>query len=160
MSKKYKIETTGDKVEVVEVVPDICKNYTVEHQRECGINSTRYATIPSDRDFWLAKQGEVFGEECFELSYTAISIEIYAIPRKEDDVKPSELKWRLLKNGLPTDKQQVLFVTKYERRKFGVFYELDQWFRPKMFISSDGGFFECDQIAVWMPYPDLPPNNI
>lgn len=114
MSKLHEVQVTGDKVEVVEWVgdkPDIDKhpddvpyltyvNDVGDYQRRLT-NPTRYSTIESDRDYWLAKQG-VFGEEDFEVvevqsggiiqgtvsGKTTITKHFVptAIPRKEDDV--------------------------------------------------------------------------
>lgn len=82
MSKpQYTVQVTGDKVEVVEWVGEEPKRYGniadkswnayksdyLQYQQRLA-NATRYATTPSDRDYWLARQGEVFGEECFEVS--------------------------------------------------------------------------------------------
>lgn len=102
----FKIELVGDKVQVVEYIgpkPTRHAFFQMEDYCERLKAATRYSILPEHKDFWLAKQGEVFGGECFEvkehcLNYDCTcrkaehchSIKLYAtpvttsIPRKED----------------------------------------------------------------------------
>lgn len=83
-------------------------------------------------------------------------------PKMAEPVLPATNKWTMTKLAVPNDNQDVLFVTISEnpRKLCGKFYSVDSWCRLNMFCSMDGGFHSADRIAVWMPYPELPPHNI
>ena len=122
MSKLHEVQVTGDKVEVVEWVgePPHEDAHITDHlafDRDCKA-ATRYATIESDRDYWLAKQGGLFGEDEFEVkeltgSFTELK-QLTAIPRKEDDVW-SEMMSRFDK--LSTSSEGITDKMVYEELK-------------------------------------------
>ena len=122
MSKLHEVQVTGDKVEVVEWVGEepkpaeyaerLGRRITYEQAYQTYLldkaDATRYSTLESDRDYWLAKKG-VFGEEEFgivrgekkldkeqNICYGIIAI---PIPRKEDDAElATKLKQAMIDN--------------------------------------------------------------
>jgi hypothetical protein len=66
--------------------------------------------------------------------------------------------WVKISDGLPLDRQKILFVLDNGETRMGSFIKKDQWDRVNMFC--DGSFFTSGSVAYWMTVPEKPKENV
>jgi hypothetical protein len=74
-------------------------------------------------------------------------------PYKEEGEKEKRaFRWCFPKqNEFPNDKELVHFDDNSLTMHLGRFYEKDQWGREKMFVTTEGGFFDSTMVDSWIP---------
>jgi hypothetical protein len=74
-------------------------------------------------------------------------------PYKEEvDKEKRAFRWYFPKqNEFPNDKELVHFDDNSLTMHLGRFYEKDQWGREKMFVTTEGGFFDSTMVDSWIP---------